>query len=286
MLIEDDAGEIEAALPFEYRHRKGMYFIEQPWQVAASGIWIRTSYPDNVLKGIQYLDWIVGCVMELLPMYDRFSLIFDSRNLWTWHPFYWRGFSCTPTYTMVIPSLERGNEKNYFSKRKRQELNKTERLVSVSFADTSLEDYWRLFIVSYEERGRIPEYTKERFFKLVNAAIEHDAAWICGVYDGDKLIAGNICLTDENCAYNQFGCFDPKTKIKAESYAIFSSISRAAHEGKRFDFEGSMIHGVAEFNCGFNPILETQYRIEKYSNKYIAADSLRRIKNGMLGVYR
>ena len=276
ILIDNKEGEIEAAFPFVYSKRKGLYFIENPWQVAAAGIWIRNK-EDSLLKDLQNIDNVTESIFSKVPYYDKLNIVFDTRFVWTWHPLYWRGFLCTPTYTMKISSLDNEDDKKSFTKRKRKELNYTEKRVKVTFDEVSIDDYWNLFIKSYTSRGREPQYNKEKFVKLIDAARQHNEVWICGIHDEEKLIAGNICFNDSERVYNQFGCYDIDNKLRAEQYAVYSSLKRTVAEGKVFDFEGSMISGVCEFNIGFSPEFETHYRIEKCSNKYILMDCMRRI---------
>lgn len=98
---------IEAAFPFLYSRRKGMWFIELPWQVSTAGIWLRNQNISQKGKALTYLTDIVNEIISYLPKFDCFMINFNYM-LWTWHPFYWKGFQATPLYTSVIKSVNAG----------------------------------------------------------------------------------------------------------------------------------------------------------------------------------
>ena len=76
--------------------------------------------------------------------------------------------------------------------------------------------------------------------------------------------------------YNMFGTFDPK-KNGSQKLTTYRAIELAWKLGLDFDFEGSMISGVAEFNKDFNAKKEEFYSLKKYSNKYLIVSYLREI---------
>lgn len=92
---------VEAAFPFCYRKKGGLRFIELPWQVPTAGIWLRNQNIMQKGKALAYLTDIVNEIVRLLPDFDSFKVNFNHL-LWTWHPFYWRGFDAKPLYTSVI----------------------------------------------------------------------------------------------------------------------------------------------------------------------------------------
>ena len=63
----------------------------------------------------------------------------------------------------------------------------------------------------------------------------------------------------------------------ATSYAIYEAINYALKKGKIYDFEGSMIKGVCEFNSSFNPEWEVYYLITHCSRKYKVLTNIKEI---------
>lgn len=271
VILEDSVGEIEAAFPFVYQKRKGLYFIETPWQVAAAGIWINKT---DVSLG--ELTKYTEEVLNTLPKYDRFSMIFSSKY-WTWQPFYWQGFQSAPYYTMCVKANSPEDVLPSISKDRRKRVNRGKKKYRIETDRITFQQYWEFLISSYEDRERNLQYEKKKFYKLYTALVDHNACHIRAVYDGDNIVAVNIMLVDDGKYYHQFGTQMKNADPNATSYAIYDAISGAIAEGKVFDFEGSMIQGVCEFNSSFHPVWETEYRIENYSSRYIIIDSLRRI---------
>ena len=280
ILIEDDNGEIEAAFPFVYQKRKGMYFIETPWQVAAAGLWIKKQ-----TSSLSELTKYVNNVLSLLPKYDRFSIVFSSK-FWTWQPFYWKGFTAIPYYTMCVKADSSEAVLGSITKDRRKRINRGKNKYRIEKDKITFEQYWDFLISSYEDRGRNLSYEKERFQRLYKALINHGACQVRAVYDEDNIVAINIMLIDDEKFYHQFGTQMKNADSNATSYAVYDAICSAVDSGRIFDFEGSMIQGVCKFNSSFNPTWETEYRIENYSNKYILVDSLRKLVVAIISMFR
>ncbi|RKM57883.1 GNAT family N-acetyltransferase [Butyrivibrio sp. CB08] len=244
-----------------------------PWQVAAAGIWV-----NNQNVSLSVLTQYANIVISLMPKYDRFRMVFSER-WWTWQPFYWNGFRSTPYYTMCVKADSVEAVLPSISKKRRERINRGKRKYRIDTDNTSFKTYWDFLKSSYEDRGRHLDYGEEKFYRLFTALEEHNACQIRSVYDQDRLVAVNIMLVDEEKYYHQFGAQMKKTDSSATSYAVYDAICSAVNSGKVFDFEGSMIQGVCEFNSSFNPKWETQYLIESYSARYILIDSIRKIGN-------
>lgn len=258
---------IVAAFPFTYIKRRGMWHISTPWQVASSGIWIKTDHLNSVEAKMQMIDEVVEAIVENLPRYDTFMNKCNA-TMWTWHSFYWRGFSATPMYTSTLRGINSEDIKTNLSKSRRKRVNKAQREYELKKDSISIEEYWDFYEGVNKARGRVTEFSSDQFKKLMNALKEHDAMTIRAVYKEDKLVGANIILRDEMRYYHQFVAqMDNQDKI-ATSLALYDGICEAMDEGKIFDFEGSMIEGVCKYNMSFNPELEVLYMITKYSRKY------------------
>lgn len=276
VIVIREKEKITAAFPFVYAKRKGMYLIETPWQVPASGIWMKKIEGNNKEKELRHMQHIVEKVISLLPRYDRFKVIFNA-SFWTWQPFLWEGFESIPFYTMVIKGIDVENVKASITKARRERVNRGERKYVIKTDKMLFDDYWRFFEQSYNDRGKILTYEKERLKKLFLALQEHHAMQLRAVYDGETVVAVNIVLFDTMRFYNQFGTQMSGENADATSYAVYDAICEAMRQEKIYDFEGSMIQGVCEFNSSFNPKWETHYCIMNYSRKYRILNSIRGI---------
>lgn len=269
ILIKRD-GEIEAAFPFVYRRYHFIWYIETPWQVPASGIWMRKRREDfrSIEADFVYLKEIVNAVVERLPYFDSFRMGFNSR-LWSWQPFYWHGFEATPHYTMIVSPKTIEQVKMQCSKSRRRRLNKAEREYQLSVDETSAEEFWAFFQRTYTERGIKVSFSKEKFIHFFYTAKSHHALQVRSVKDSSgRMLAENIVLSDHGSCYHHFVAqFKDKDK-DASAYAVYDAICEAMRTGRSFDFEGSMIQGVAQFNLSFNPEYETLYSLSKETVRF------------------
>ena len=274
ILIKENE-QIEAAFPFIYQKRKGLWIIETPWQVAASGIWMRTRQFKNVEANLNYMTKMINGIVDRLPYYDRFQVIFN-KQLWSWQPFYWRGFEARPYYTMVIGNMPVEDVKSHLSKSRKVRINKAERLYRIETDKIAIDEYWDFFERSYKNRGKVIEFGKEKFVKLISALKDHGAVQIRAVYREAELVAENIIFMDDDRFYHHFVTQMKDSDKDASSYAVYDAICEAMKQGKEFDFEGSMIPGVCEFNSSFHPEWEVQYCIMDYSKKYLFLNGVRK----------
>ncbi len=266
VILVKEGKEIIAAFPFEYVKKHGFWHIGNPWSVAFAGIWQKERNYKSKEQELSYNKKIVDTIVSVLPYFDVFKVVFTPKYK-NWQPFYWQKFEATPFYTMSISKYEE-DVKSAFSKKRREKINKAIRMYTVQTNTLSLEHYWDFFEHSYEERGRKISFTKNKFMVLMNAIMDNHAGQIRVVKKEENIVAVNVILEDEMRCYNQFGTQLQSEETSATSFAIYDAVSYAKKSNKIFDFEGSMIKGVCEFNSSFNPEWETTYIISKKSFRY------------------
>ena len=273
--IYSEEGEIEAAFPFLYTKRKGLWFIELPWQVSYAGIWLRNKDISNKEKALKYLNENVKAIVESLPYYDYFHVTFGD-SLWTWHPFYWLGYDARPTYTSII-CADRSDIKKSVTYGRRKNINRAEKKYKILIDNISVEQYWNLFEQSYDTRGKKISHVKNKFINFVEILKQHDSCEIrTAIDENENIVAINIFLIDSKKYYHQFGTQLAGCK-DATSFIIYNGIKACIDNKRNFDFEGSMIQGVCEFNVSWNPEFETHYVITKSSRKYRILNLIRQI---------
>lgn len=164
------------------------------------------------------------------------------------------------------------------SKRRQRSIKAAiEKKIQIKLNGITPEEYWEFFVESYEKRNRKISFRKDKFLKLMNAAVEHGACEIRAAYCDEQLVAVNVIFMDEGRAYNQFLTYLPGNGDNAQSFITLDAIESSMKLKRKFDFEGSMMNGVCEYYISWNPELEINYLITKYSRKYIALDFIREI---------
>lgn len=265
---------IMAAFPFVYQKGKyGLWHIRNPWQAPRLGIWI--DYTGKHRKpGAReaYENRIVSDILSKLPYYDEFQIAFDAR-FQNWQPFYRHGFQQTSHYSYVTVPTENFLETLSYNMRRETRLQQAQYQVE---EQVSIEEYWTFFQKSYQQRGRVPSYSKEQFFSLWEAVLAHDSGSLLACRDqSGQIFATAGVLWDSRRMYNMFNTFDPGTKFSTLPLVTLHTIELARRKGLLFDFEGSMIPGVASYNMKFNSTQEPYFIITNYSDKYRLLNGLR-----------
>lgn len=267
VILVEENDTVVAAFPFGYQKRHGMYYIEAPWQCARMGIWIKKQKYRSKLSELMALERYVNEIINNLPRHDVFRVPFESRFT-NWQPFFWNGFSEEIRYSMVINSKEE-DYLPFISKERRGRIRKGMAAYRVENNKLSIDEYWNFLEKSYQSKGKILSYDKKTFKKLMSALMEEDACVIKSVLNREnEIVSACIIFKDENRCYHQFGTQMQGKDPNATSLAVYDAINSTLKREKTYDFEGSMIHGVCEFNASFNPVWEPYHFICRYSKKY------------------
>lgn len=256
-----------AGFPFFYRKIHGMQRIENPWQVARGGLWISWKKEITFEKKMHIYNEITQYVIERLPHYDYFNVNFlpSYKN---WSAFSWSGFEAGVNYNYVIENRPRNEIKANCSKSRRNRINTAQKKYIVKVNEISIDEYWSFFKKSLKDRDKNIAFEKNRFERLIKELKSRNAVQIRSAFEENGAIAAvEICLMDERSLYHQF-CANKYGNNDAQSLLTYDAICFAMETGRRFDFEGSMIKGVAEYNFSFSPETEICLIIHRESKKY------------------
>lgn len=275
VIIYKENEHIVAAFPFGYKKGKyGLWHIFNPQFTPRLGIWM--SYKDRKRESTReaFENTVVEYIIKNLPYFDELKINFDSR-FQNWQQFYRNGFSQTTMYSYIMNKEE--DVEAILPSKMRNRIKKSKEFFTV---DTNIDInlYWDFFQKSYISRNRTLSYDKTLFFKLHQALAEHGSYRMLRCIDNNtKDTAAVIYLMmDNRRMYNMFGTFDPE-KRATQKLTTYEAIQLSHKLRLDFDFEGSMIAGVADFNRDFNAKKESYYMITKYSDKYIFLFSLKNI---------
>lgn len=72
-----------------------------------------------------------------------------------------------------------------------------------------------------------------------------------------------------------FNTFDTEIGTDIQPFMTYYSLAYANSNQSIFDFEGSMIPGVANYNMKFNAVKEPYFIISKFSERYLLLEGLR-----------
>ncbi len=271
-----------AAFPYAVQKNKlGMVVITNPWMAPRLGLLLsgETKRTRSLSKVESLENKIIEEVIAQLPKFDDFNMICHS-GVKNWMEFYRHDYEQTCYYSYIIDRDKTKDEivSDYISN-KRRIIKKHYGCVEIHKNTISPDEYWEYLQHCYKKRNRLCSYTKEQFIKLMNSIQEHEAGDILSMYSDNNLVCAAIIFYDKNRAYHMMTTFDPENGIRGQDLLTHYAIIDANSRGLIFDFEGSMIPGVAEFNRSFGGQKEEYYVITKQSKKMKGYKLLKGILN-------
>lgn len=274
VILYKENNRIRAAFPFAYMKGKHSFWrIHNPWQAARLGIWIDyRGKPEKAGTRELYENKIVEEIVGHLPYFDEFNIAFDAR-FQNWQQFYRMGFQQTSHYSYT---LENGTDVlQTLSSKTRNQYRALEQEYHVT-ENIGIEEFWAFFEKSFQQRGRLISYSKEQFFRLYEAVQNHGCCHLIACRDsGGQVFAVVYTISDSRRLYTMFNTFDTTPKRSPLPLATLRAIDLANQEGLSFDFEGSMIPGVANYDVKFHGVKEPYFVISNHSDKYRFFNGLR-----------
>lgn len=269
VILVKENDKIVAVFPFQYIKKKRYWYIENPFQAARAGIWVDYGNRVGNSKRESFLYNIVKRIIDCLPFYDVFNIDFyyDFKN---WQCFYEHGFRQTTRYSYCIDMGEMDvNELlKSFQQGRKGDIKRAQSRCDVNTILTPSE-YYEIFCVFCEKRKIKPSYEKKQFCKLMNYCISRNSGKFYQAKNKEgKTVAAVGVIWDRTRMYNMFMTMDVENQDRGLALLLFTAMQDAAKEGLLFDFEGSMIPGVADYYKQFNGDKEEYYSICGYSDRY------------------
>ncbi len=268
LLCRDSDGTIIAALPYLLRKRYGIQYVLMPQQTQIAGAWIRADIRDNQEK-IEQISVDIAQQLKALGLwyyYQHYPLHSPLPALMRK-----RGFSIKKHITYRIEDLSDMNAViDRFSKNKKRQLQKALAL-HVDFSLSS-EDFYQFHTHCMAVRKKAISYTREFFLVMYQKAMREQCGQIIAIRDADEnLLAAAFVVWDSKQLYYLIPCYDETYKASGASALLaLETMKFARKQGVAFDFEGSMIRGVANHYRQFGAEETIFYEVRKYYNPLFA----------------
>ena len=260
-------GEIQAAMPYLLRKRAWMKYIVMPQQTQIGGIWISdVALPDNVDRLTEICQDFTRQLAELGLSYYYQHYPIGSNAIESMRTL---GFKIKERITYRIEDLSNLDQViSAFSKNKKRQLQKALSLHAET--NMNIEDFYRFHVRCLQEQGKQISYTREFLLVLERKASRLQQSQIISIHNADnEILAAAFLVWDKNSMYYLIPCYDLKHKDSgASALLVLESIKLARKQGVVFDFEGSMIRGVANHYKQFGGARTVYYSVEKYYKWY------------------
>jgi hypothetical protein len=187
-----------------------------------------------------------------LPSYDYLSYTFDP-SFTNWLPFYWKGLTATLRATYVLDDIRdldavwRG-----MSDDTRNVVRKAEALLSIQEDEDATRLTPALASTFARQRQAMP-FSGDLLARLTTAVRGRGAGKVLTAVDENGTPHGSLMVVwdDERAYYLTGGTHTESRRSGAQSLLVWHAIRHGAEHVPVFDFEGSMIEGVAQFFRGF-----------------------------------
>lgn len=267
--LYEKGGQVLAAMPYYVEQRGPYRYITKAPLTQHNGVLIR--YLQEV-KGVNKLnfeeevyqaacDYIAGLHVDVYEQGFR-------PEVKNWLPFFWNGFTAIPRYTFVIENPANTEEtfQNYAHNCRRNVKKGQQNIHEIVSIDEGLfyDEHKKIFA----KQGLPCPFSQQLWNTLYSAVKEHDAGKIMAAKDANgNILAAIFLVWDEQSFYLLLGGTMPEfSSTKAYTALVHAAIQSAGKEGKRFDFEGSVIRRINRSAREFGGEQRQYFRIRKVFN--------------------
>lgn len=264
LLSRDEQGEIQAAMPYLLRKRRPFSYVIMPQQTQIAGIWLRPDKADDAEAVNRIAD-------EFTAQLHRLRLSYYCQNFPIGSPFpevlASKGFHIKERQTYRLEDLSDLDKIiDSFSKNKKRQLQKA--LALHLDTDMSEEDFYRFHKECLEAKKKKISYTREFFLVLSRKSMKREQGKILAIRDAEgNTHAAVFVVWDKESLYYLIPAINPDfSDSGAGALLALEAIKLARQVSRSFDFEGSMIRGVANHYRQFGTTRQTYYQVYKTYN--------------------
>lgn len=264
--IEEET--IVAAMPYLFRKKWWMRWILMPQQTQFGGLWLdeRHEFTPEELTAVceeaarQLEEKKLHYYYQQFPVGSPCPEIFKSL-----------GFKVKERITYRLNDLSNlDNIIDNFSRNKKRQLQKA--LALHVSNDLTAEEFYAFHQNSLAQQRKKISYSREFFLVLERKANRNGQSQIVAIRDADEhLRAAGFLVWDKEYAHYLIAAEDETQKNNgAMALLVLECIKLARKKDVAFDFEGSMIRGVAQHFKQFGSSPAKYYSVEKYYKWWFA----------------
>jgi hypothetical protein len=231
--------EYEAVMPLPWRSKYLIKYIYPPAWTQQLGVFSPTTISKE----------LVSRFLKSIPKkFKKITIQFNSGN----------DLSLFKTEKRVnyILKLNRSYNEIYkgFNKNRKRDLKKADKLKRVKIKNISSKEFFE-FYVNKSKKYKLDNSQKQSFKKIINS--QNKYTFILGVYVANKLEASVLLLEETKRITNLMPVVTSYGKENGLITLLLNqTFKKYEHSSKIFDFEGSMLLGVASFYQSFGAEME------------------------------
>ena len=263
--LVEKAGKIVASMPYFLKTKGPFRHIAMPWLTKTMGPYINQDF-----KHSKKAQSIVKELIEQLPEVAHFNQNLHS-DITDWLPFHWKGYQQTTSYTYIIEGLQDLDTifKNFDSDYRNNKIKKAKIAIQVNH-EGSIDDFYRIMKMSFDRQDlklNIPLSFLKNYDTILD---QHQSRKIFFARDESGRIHSTLYLVwDSTRAYYHIAGDDPELRNSGAGILLTWEAIQYASKVlglNVFDFEGSMIPGVAKVRRKFGAKQLAFHNVEKYNS--------------------
>ncbi len=274
-------GQIVGAMPYAMTRRWGLPVISMPAMTHHLQIWMDKPPDISAHKWLTREKQIIWLLIEDLPAFAYFSMVFEEGSFNNWLPFHWKGFRQEMRYTFLIRRDEWMNPDLQPNRNLRRNIRDAGQSVEIH-QDIPLESLFRISQQTYQRQQMSTPYTLEHLHTIDQAVRAQQSGLRLGAYDrtGD-CVAAAWWLWDADRAYYFIAGDTQAGRDLGAGILICQEALRMAFEERQvssFDFCGSMLEPVTEVRRQFGASATGLMKI--YKSRYKLIDIMMTLRRG------
>lgn len=274
VVLYEKSGSILGALPYYVKSRYGLKYITQPMLTQHNGVWIK--YPENQKyeKRLSFEKKVTtGLIAQLEKAAGAQNILHYQQSfspeVTNWLPFYWKDYQQTTRYTYRIP-WQQDPARAYaeFSKGVRKNMEKAATCANIS-EDGDLQSFYDMDRKTFARQGLSVPYSYEFLERLDQALAVHQARKIYLARNQEGVLCCASYIVYDSCwVYQLMSGTDPAYRdYDFKTLLVRKALDFAFSTGRGFDFEGSMVPGIEEFDRAFGAVQTPYFSIHKTYTK-------------------
>lgn len=269
---QNKRGEIQGVWPYFLSQRWGIHLVAPPMLTPHLGPWVIDS--DNKMNGRKRWKFelsVYAALIKNLPTVPimRCKCAPELKNSL---PFFWTGFQQQTRYTFRLNNLEQPDMLfQQFSSTLHNHIRAAKKQLTIRMGDTAdLPTLHHLVGLSLSKKAVKTPFSLPFLGELDAAVIRNSRRMLLLAEDETgKTYAAAYILFDRHIAYLLLLGSDPNIRYRgAASFVIWEAIQQANRYASIFDFEGSMLPGVANFFAEFGGTPEPYFLLTRGKNRW------------------
>ncbi len=268
VILVEKNGEILASMPYHFKKKYFFKVILMPMLSQNMGIFFKYGKNFSYKKKLIFEEECFNKILSQLPSTSLFFQKFHY-SITNWLPMYWHNYRQTTNYTYIIKNIKDiDNVLANFSKLKWKEVKRANRdNIKITF-DVGVDEFYEHHRNTLKSQGKSISYPKDILKNIVENTQELNKGRILAMRDSSgELLSCMLVVWDTKSAYSLISSISNKCRERRiTAFLFYEAIKYASKYVDIFDFEGSMIKGVAHSFRHFGAIQTPYFKITKANN--------------------